>query len=55
MLPSARAEEIKHALLLDFFETHLRGAISAAAYARYPEVMTFSQMSSRLERIANAP
>jgi dienelactone hydrolase len=55
LLPSARAEEIKHALLLDFFETHLRRAISVAAYARYPEVMTFSQMSSRLERIANAP
>lgn len=55
LLPSARAEEIKHALLLDFFEAHLRGASSVAAHARYPEVMTFNEMSSRLERIANAP
>lgn len=55
LLPPARAEEIKHAVLLDFFETHLRGDTSVAAHARYAEVMTFSEMSSRLERIANAP
>lgn len=53
LLPAGRAEEIKHAYVLGFFDTNLRGAQSHLP--PYAEVMSFNEMSSLIKRIATAP
>lgn len=58
LLAPNRAEEIKHAYLLAFFDAHLRSRdnrLLSAATSPYPEVTTLNEMSSSPAASAIAP